>query len=351
MTISQQQQPPPADDREIPTPDFYRYRWAALESATVDGHFVVLSWPDGLTLRAFDLWLFENVVGRSIDAATRESVFDPADLDPDQMGSPTMAGTATVTEDGALHIDWAIDGGPDRGPDSGPDRRIGRGPTIYHPGWLRHVAEGRHRPDGWLPRPAVWRAADLAEPPTHDGSAVLDDQTVMDRWVDDLLRYGIARLRGGSLDPDLVLNIVSRMGAIRDTNFGPTWDVRAKLDPDSTANTNYRLCPHTDLPTRETPPGYQFLHCIANTVSGGFSTMADGLAVAGHLEQHHPDHYEALTTLNWIFFNRGPTVDHRWSGPIIDLGVPGSPLTLRAFHPVRGFPDMADEDVPRAYAA
>jgi gamma-butyrobetaine dioxygenase len=79
--------------------------------------------------------------------------------------------------------------------------------------------------------------------------------------------------------------------------------------------------------------------------------MADGAAVADYLEQFHPEHYEALTTLQWVFFNRGPNIDHRWSGPMIDLGVAGSPLTFRAFHPVRAFPDMDQQDMPRAYAA
>jgi len=36
---------------------------------------------------------------------------------------------------------------------------------------------------------------------------------------------------------------------------------------------------------------------------------------------------------------------------MVDHGAPGSPLTLRAFYPVRAFPDMAPEDIPRAYRA
>jgi gamma-butyrobetaine dioxygenase len=79
--------------------------------------------------------------------------------------------------------------------------------------------------------------------------------------------------------------------------------------------------------------------------------MADGAALAAELEANHPEHYEALTTLKWVFFNRGPNIDHRWSGPFIDHGVEGSPLTFRAFHPLRAFPDMDPADVPRAYAA
>lgn len=312
------------------TPDFYSYGWHALESAEVDGRFIILRWPDGSSLRAFDVWLWENSVGDRIDTATRESVADPADLDDD-----LAVGSVVVNEAGALTVTW----------------QPGNTNATYHPGWLRHVAEKNFRPDSFLPDPVAWLADDIGQPPTHDGADVLDDPAVLDRWVDDLLRYGIARLSGLSVDPDLTLTLMSRLGAVRDTNFGHVWDVKAILDPDSTANTNMRLGPHTDLPTRETPPGFQFLHCVANTTEGGYSTMADGLAVAAYIADVHPEEYEALTTLNWVFFNRSPTADHRWSGPIIDLGVHGAPLTLRAFHPVRGFPDMDEADLPRAYAA
>lgn len=333
------------------TPDFYTYRWDPVASARIDGHFVELVWPDGLSLMAYDQWLAENIVGHTIDAATRESVFDPADIDPDQLAAPTMQAEVTVSDDGALAVDWA--GGPF---------------VRYHPGWLRHVAEGRHRPSAGLPVPRPWSTDDLSEPATTPmptmakdadsdvevGVEVDVDDAVDDavgKWTEDLLRFGLARLENCPIDPEFVATLGARFGAIRDTNFGPTWDVKADIDPGSTANTNYRLAPHTDLPTRETPPGFQMLHCLANTVDGGWSTMTDGLAVVEHFARTEPEHYEALTTLRWVFFNRGRSVDHRWSGPVIDLGSPGSPMTIRAFHPVRGFPDMAPEDQPRAYAA
>jgi gamma-butyrobetaine dioxygenase len=329
-----------------PTPDFYSYRWQPLASVTVDGQFVVLQWPDGLELRAYQQWLAENVVGDTIDSVTRESVFDPADMPADRLAAPTLDAEVRVDHDGALTIAWEPTGPPAR----------------YHPGWLRHVAEGLHLPSAGLPPATPWTSADFDQPPTTDLDlasapvpATLDSSpsivAALDRWVDDLVRFGLARLERTPLDPEFLGLLGRRIGAIRDTNFGLVWDVKADVEPNSTANTNLRLCPHTDLPTRETPPGFQFLHCVANTVNGGWSTMVDGMAVVDHLRETEPDHYEALTTLRWVFFNRGRSVDHRWSGPIIDLGGPQSPLTIRAFHPVRGFPDMAHEDQPRAYAA
>ena len=166
-----------------------------------------------------------------------------------------------------------------------------------------------------------------------------------------LVRHGICRLANTPTDPDFVGRLIGSIGPIRDTNFGPVWNVRADIDPNSTANTGLDLGQHTDLPTREVPPGYQFLHCIENTVEGGWSRMSDGLAVVDAIRTEHPDAYEALTTLEWVFMNRARDAEHRWIGPIIDHGSARQPLTLRAFYPVRSAPHMAVADIPRAYDA
>ena len=323
--------------REVLTPDFYAYAWDPIAALAVDGRFVVVRWADGVELRAFDLWLRENAVGvGGVDEATREGLFDPAEL-----GDDIAVVAAVVDGDGSLHVTWAPDDVE----------------AVYHPGWLRHVADDQHLATSWIPAAVPWTAATLTELPTHDGAAVLDDDEVFAGWLNDMLRHGLSRLRGCPVDADFNAALASRIGAVRDTNFGAHWDVKADVtmagdaSTNSTANTNRRLGPHTDLPTRETPPGFQFLRCLSNEAGGGFSTMADGAAVVDVLQAEHPEHYEALTTLRWVFFNRGPGIDHRWSGPLIDLGVDGSPLTLRAFYPVRGFPDMAPDDMPRAYAA
>ncbi len=323
---------------DAPTPDFYSYRWHPVTSASVDGDFVIVGWSDGLTYRCYKYWLRENAVDAGgVDLATREGLIDPAfHLDELAIGS------ASVGADGSLQIRWS--------PESVD--------ATYHPGWLRHVAESKHLPSSWLPEPTAWTAESLTEPPTHDGTNVFTDPEVLRAWGDDLMRYGISRLSNLGTDHDFGLKLAEHLKvAVRDTNFGLAWDVKADItmagsaDTNSTANSNLRLGPHTDLPTRETPPGFQFLHCVVNETEGGFSTMADGMAIAAELEANHPEHYEALCTLKWVFFNRGPGIDHRWSGPLIDHGVDGSPLTFRAFYPVRGFPDMAHQDMPRAYAA
>lgn len=79
--------------------------------------------------------------------------------------------------------------------------------------------------------------------------------------------------------------------------------------------------------------------------------MTDGLAVVDYLELNEPEVLEILTSRQWTFFNRDSSQDHRWTGPIIDKGDGRVPWTFRAFHPVRGFPAMAAEEVSDAYSA
>lgn len=312
------------------TPDFYHYREARPADVAAASDRVVVRWADGLRLDAYSLWLFENQMGNvTVEERTREMMSDPATL-PD----PAIILSAAVADNGDVIVGWA-DGHE----------------SAFHSGWLRHVAEGQQRASAAIPEPVHWTPASGAEPRTHDGMAVMTDDDALQAFLGDAVAYGLSRLEGLPTDREVLPTLGRRIGALRDTNFGETWSVSVDHQPTSTANTALALPPHTDLPTRETPPGFQMLHCLVNSCRAGLSTMADGYAVVEHLRQEAPDHYQALATLNWVFFNRSPEHDHRWSGPIIDGTVPGAPLTLRAFHPVRGFPDMPIDDQPRAYAA
>ncbi|MDH3294150.1 MAG: TauD/TfdA family dioxygenase [Acidimicrobiia bacterium] len=330
----------------VPTPDFYTYQWLPLISAVVDQPFVDLAWADGTTLRAYGWWLRESVVAvGATDPTTREGTVDPADF-----ADHLRVTTAAIDTEGALTLAFS-------------DGFSG----IIHPGWLHHVALGHNQPESGLPTMTVWTPETLPSPPTFDGADLLSgDTNQLTAFVRAMVEYGLARLanvpavvgdgtnQAGPEQTEGLAAITDLIGVRRRTNFGELWNVKAEITgnfENTTANTGFRLGPHTDLPTRETPPGFQFLHCVANSVPGGWSTMADGAALVAHLEAEEPETYEALTTLNWVFFNRSREHDHRWRGPMIDRGGPESPLTLRAFYPLRAFPDMDPDDVPRAYRA
>lgn len=320
---------PPTPD--CATPDYYSYPWAALASAYITASGTArLTWPDGAALECHPKWLRENAPGAGgIDPVTRECELDPGHLNPDlSIGRMDVVG-------GGLEVTFE------------PEHRD----ASFHPGWLRHVADELHRPFAVIPAPVPWTATECAEPTTHDGGAVLRHDAALADALCDLARYGLLRLAGCGTDPGTVAEVAGRIGAMRDSNFGLTWHVDVDITPTSLANTGQRLAPHTDLPTREVPPGLQLLHCVENSVDGGWSTMADGLAIAHYLRDHEPDAFDALTALEWVFFNRSPDHDHRWQGPVIDSGDGRIPYTYRAFHPVRAFPAMAPENMDRAYAS
>lgn len=290
-------------------------------------HVVVVRWPDGAEFRCYSVWLWEQTV--AIDPATREGTVDPG-----RLPGPDHLVAVACDADGTLVLTWSDGTRSD-----------------VHPGWLRHVADGEHEPMAAIGPPVAWSASDFDEPPTFDGRTILDDDREFEAWLASVATLGIGRLRGGRADDDFLGELGRRIGPIRGSNFGGVFTVESVVDPDSTANTGLGLGQHTDLPTRETPPGVQLLHCVSNTVAGGTSQLTDGLTVIDELRRVHPDAYEALTTLEWVFANRAADGDHRWIGPIVDHGGPRSPVTIRAFYPVRLAPHMPLADQPRAYDA
>ena len=318
-------------------PDFYHYDGAPIADVRVGDDGLILEWPDGQTLSCHRFWLRENTLGYGgIDPATREGLMDPA-----QLSDTMQIGNCSLTDAGDLRVVWAPDGIE----------------SVYHSGWLRHVVEGQHLPQSWLPKPEAWTAQTLTSPPRCPAQSILEDDGALCDLLNHLLRYGVCLVERAPTKPGFLNELAARIGPVRDSNFGLLWDVKADVNlagdakTNTTANTGLRLGPHTDLPTREIPPGFQFLHCLINEADGGESTLTDGAALVEELRATHPEDYEILSTRRWVFFNRGPGIDHRFSAPIIDtLGGEWIP-TIRAFYPVRAFPDMPDAQVADAYAA
>lgn len=323
--------------RQVMAPDFYSYEPSAIADITLTETGVILRWSDGASLHCHRFWLRENALGLGgIDPATREGLLDPAELSDD-----LAIASAAMTVEGHLEISWE------------PDHAL----SCYHAGWLRHIADGKHLASSWVPEPAVWTTDDLPKLKTFDAREVIAVPEKRAAMLNELVLHGACLLIRAPTEQGFLQDLAQVIGPLRDSNFGPLWDVRADVTlagdakTNTTANTGYRLGPHTDLPTREIPPGFQFLHCLINEAEGGSSTLTDGAAIVAELRESYPEDFELLSTRRWVFFNRGPGIDHRWSAPIIDYSLGNTLPTIRAFYPVRAFPDMPDEDVDGAYKA
>jgi gamma-butyrobetaine dioxygenase len=118
-----------------------------------------------------------------------------------------------------------------------------------------------------------------------------DDQALY-RALLFLNMHGILLLKDVPESETAVENITSRMGTLRDTFYGRTWDVKSVPEAKNVAYTQQYLGLHMDLLYMANPPGFQLLHCLKNTCEGGSSLFSDAFHAVSQL---HPKHIKQLT--------------------------------------------------------
>ncbi|MEM7121723.1 MAG: TauD/TfdA family dioxygenase [Pseudomonadota bacterium] len=264
-----------------------------------------VTWSDGLTSEHHVLLLRENSPdATTIHPTVREMCVAPTDIDAD-----IVIVSTSHDDNGAVSVSFS-DGMT----------------SAYHPGWLRGTA--------WLSnaeRPAtmLWHGDSLDAPPSFDGPMALEEPRVFLDWLEALRDYGITRLRGLPQKDGLLEAIVTRIGPVRESNFGRQYDLAIKDEPDSQAYTSDSLLQHIDLPTRETPHGLQFLYTRENTATGGDGIYVDGYRVAEDMRHEAPEHFHSLITDHWEYNNRASVSDYRASGPVVETDAEGHITSIR----------------------
>ena len=105
-------------------------------------------------------------------------------------------------------------------------------------------------------------------------------------FLKDFIKYGFMLLKGVPAREGEILNLPSLFdGYVRETNYGPTFDVVAKKNPNNLAYTNLAVTPHTDNPYRNPVPSIQILHCLKNECDGGLTGLVDGFMAAEKIRQ------------------------------------------------------------------
>jgi alpha-ketoglutarate-dependent taurine dioxygenase len=122
-----------------------------------------------------------------------------------------------------------------------------------------------------------------------------------------LHRDGLIFITDVDADKKAVENMAERIGPIRSTFYGSTWDVRSVADSKNVAYTNQHLGFHMDLLYLTNPPGYQLLHCLKNSCSGGESRFADSFFAATRLRRSNEKAYRILCRypVEWSYENDG----------------------------------------------
>ncbi len=292
-----------------------------IERHELEGKAIIIHWSNARQSRFHPLWLRDNCAcDGCLHAVSREHIFDIKDVPAD-----IQASEIRLDKGGNLEIKW------------NHEQHYSR----FNTGWL-------YAHSGLVPEPrqalSVWTSDDLNEPISFE----VDGPDVSDAQLNDVLEtvaeYGLARLRGVGSERDTLESLALRVGPIRETQFARVFDVISRPnDTDSNAYTNEALSSHTDIPTRESPPGLQLLHCLIADARGGESTMVDGFKVAHDLKTLFPEDYQNLVTTNWCYASRAGDSDYRWTAPVIGLDSSGEVSELRLL-PFSRAPLMTEYD-------
>ena len=158
----------------------------------------------------------------------------------------------------------------------------------YNINELLKEMDNNQNKNGPLPERILWDASLKSFPEIQFEVDMANKKSMYDLLI-NFYKYGFIIIKNAPIENKFLLKFVNSIGPVKITNFGEYFDVMSKPNPNDLAYKPIALPPHTDNPYRKpTAPGIQFLHCLQNEVSGGFSTLVDGFAVAEYIKKITP---------------------------------------------------------------
>lgn len=188
----------------------------------------------------------------------------------------------------------------------------------------------------WLRR-AVHTEIDLRGGVRYDDRVLWDNKRITkdNKWVDyneymsqdetlfdaltHLNRYGLLFLKNVPDSENSVVQLASRIGTLKDTFYGRTWDVRSKPRAENIAYTPQFLGLHMDLLYTSNPPHLQLLHSLRARTPGGESFFSDSFNAAQQLQRRSAGQFRTLSTFPVTYHYHHPTHHYHFTRPVIDL--------------------------------
>ncbi len=176
----------------------------------------------------------------------------------------------------------------------------------------------------------LWQREDFADRlPEFDYGDFLRQEDTRKKVLSAVADYGFVILHQVPAVDGKVLEVIHEFGFVRETNYGPLFEVRTEVNPTNLAFTNLGLGCHLDNPYRDPVPGLQLLHCLESSTQGGESILQDGFQAANLLRQEAQAHFRLLSQ-NWINFRfRDSGTDLRSRVPLIETNPAGEVIKVR----------------------
>ncbi len=134
-----------------------------------------------------------------------------------------------------------------------------------------------------------------------------------------LSRYGLLFLSDVPSSEESVINIGTRIGPLRDSFYGRTWDVKSVPNAKNVAYTHQNLGLHMDLLYMREPPGLQLLHCLRASCSGGNSLFSDSYRTATRFREADAFHFKALLNFPVTYHYRNAGQHYHYTRPTVEL--------------------------------
>ncbi|KAI1318171.1 hypothetical protein EDD11_007054 [Mortierella claussenii] len=163
--------------------------------------------------------------------------------------------------------------------------------------------------------------------------------------------YGLFFLENVPTTDDEVATAAQRIGHLRHTFYGRTWDVKSVPNAKNVAYTNLNLGLHMDLLYLEAPPGLQLLHSLENSVPGGTSIFMDSFKAVELLKQNYPEDYEILTKVPNTFHYRNADHHLHFNRTTIVVDPLNDALTVNYSPPFQGPLELPVEQMGGFYRA
>ncbi|KAF1946323.1 Clavaminate synthase-like protein [Clathrospora elynae] len=245
-----------------------------------------------------------------VDPHSKNKLFQTSDIPADFEGS--YKAVVDADKGPSIELEWKTDV---KG--YGPDHRT------------------RHSID-WLRR-ALNTEVELRAFIRHDDRVLWDKNKIVkdNKWVDyesymtkdetlfdaltHLNKYGLLFIKNVPDSEQSVVTLASRVGNLKDTFYGRTWDVRSKPKAENIAYTPMFLGLHMDLLYTSNPPHLQLLHSLRAGAPGGESFFSDSFAAAHQLKRQSESMFRTLCTFPVTYHYHHPTYHYHFTRPVIEL--------------------------------
>ena len=236
--------------------------------------YIKIIWSDGEESKFNYLWLRDNCP-TAHDKDSNHRMFNI--LEVSQNINPK---NYNVSSDGKLEIEWSE----------------GDHTSYYDPKWLRDNCYTIKNKKKYISPYKLWDSSleKNLETIQIDHDEIINSESGLIKWLELLHYNGIAIVKNSPVEKNSALKVLNRISHTRETFFKTPFEVINIPKPNNSAYTAHALRNHMDLPWFENPPGYQFLHCLVNSATGGDSSAVDAFAVADYLRNNEKDIFDIL---------------------------------------------------------